>query len=177
VTTCSTLLLTEYSTARNALASPLLLLPAELRNKIYAYVIQNGTYYLDYCKWMRVSSTVSPRRGWLGLLYTCRQVNAEAALLPYTLNIFHFTSIKCAQIVLERLSKNLRPSVTPLPLKLEVDIHLDWYDLWWSDAGTPEEHEGEVWDYLNNDIDDRIEIVSLGAAKEPRSWTAACSGY
>ncbi|OWY42215.1 asparagine synthetase [Alternaria alternata] len=80
---------------RNATSSPLLRLPPEIRNMIFALVLtEEGTIYLFYI-----------RNGWryqndfqISLLRVCRQVYTETCLLPYKLNTFDFYYI----YVLER---------------------------------------------------------------------------
>jgi len=94
-------LLTSSSTHRNSVSSPLLRLPAEVRNKIFAYVnnglhifmragsveramisIKNGTH--------EGASSVYP----LFLFqHTCRQVYNETALLPFSTNEYWYYTI------------------------------------------------------------------------------------
>jgi hypothetical protein len=45
----------------------------------------------------------------LNLLYTCRQIHTETALLPYALNVFHFTGGKAA-ISLQAFLKKRTPA-------------------------------------------------------------------
>ncbi|OCK88385.1 uncharacterized protein K441DRAFT_427519, partial [Cenococcum geophilum 1.58] len=74
---------------RNSNQSPLLHLPAEVRNQIYAHVLGGKLVH------------PTARRGslerWhkllhLGLLDTCKQTYQEAALLSYSLNTFSLSS-------------------------------------------------------------------------------------
>jgi len=74
--------------------SPLLRLPAELRNQIYKYALGGHIVLLG-----TTHELVYPRKPRLypeepishfALLRVCSQIHAEAALLPYSLNIFHF---------------------------------------------------------------------------------------
>ncbi|KAI4673376.1 uncharacterized protein J4E88_008989 [Alternaria novae-zelandiae] len=69
----------------NATTSPLLLLPAEIRNMVFAFAL-GQQYLVINNKGTLVTRGVPvhlPR-----LLYVCRQIYAETALLPYALNIF-----------------------------------------------------------------------------------------
>lgn len=67
---------------------PFLRLPAELRNEIYKYVLKVGEWRSDSKRLRRWSSGrhVQP----LALLSVCKQIHAEASLLPYALNCLHF---------------------------------------------------------------------------------------
>lgn len=75
--------------------SPLLSLPAELRNIIWSDVL-GGTIFDIKCS-VRIpwgvsvtNTTISPHQ--LALLQTCRQIYAETQLLPLSLNTFQFKS-------------------------------------------------------------------------------------
>ncbi|KAI4948611.1 hypothetical protein J4E86_007959 [Alternaria arbusti] len=85
-----------YITQHNATASPLLRLPAEIRNMIFAYALSHGdiklkviprlpdtSMFLDYWEHRNWPDPVN-----ISLLYACRQIYFEAALLPYELNTF-----------------------------------------------------------------------------------------
>lgn len=76
-------------------ASPLLSLPAELRNIIWSNVL--GDHIFDIKCSVRIpwglsvaNTTTSPHS--LALLRTCRQIHAETRLLPFTINTFQFKS-------------------------------------------------------------------------------------
>ncbi|CAN9337104.1 unnamed protein product [Alternaria alternata] len=83
-------------TAANQRNSPLLRLPAELRNRIYEYALGGHKIY------MVIRFSENKEKLWLDrtdrcgvvpaftLLKVCSQINAEAALLPYSLNTFCF---------------------------------------------------------------------------------------
>ena len=82
--------LTSFSTCLNATTSPLLLLPAEIRNMIFEYAVCHGVINLNK-RIHGVKRTVAlvtcqteP------LLLVCRQIYSEVAILPYKLNIFSF---------------------------------------------------------------------------------------
>lgn len=77
-----TSLLISHSTLRNHRASPLLRLPGELQNTIYEHVLE--------------SHRISPRRKpqhCASLLFVCRQIYTDTALLPYRQFTFCFDAI------------------------------------------------------------------------------------
>ena len=88
-------LLTSASTRENQTRSPLLLLPAELRNRIYELAFPTAAVkvhpawddpkvYLDY----------DGPRGIIALLQTCRQINAEA--MQFFLSTLTFDTEPCS---------------------------------------------------------------------------------
>jgi hypothetical protein len=95
---------------RNQQQSPLLRLPAELRNKIYGHVL--GGFIISF-------RTSRPRHHCLirfkvsrkigefkpsNLLLICRQINAEAQLLPFELNEFNYRIPEAFKHMLDLLS-------------------------------------------------------------------------
>jgi hypothetical protein len=94
--------LTLFSSRKNQIHSPLLHLPAELRNLIFAYAL--GTSSIKRCDEYQYNCRVCKKtKGpggtenyykvvfWhfeccLGILPTCRQVYAESKVLPFKLN-------------------------------------------------------------------------------------------
>ncbi|KAI4613396.1 uncharacterized protein J4E87_009863 [Alternaria ethzedia] len=72
---------------RNATVSPLLRLPPELRNTIFAYALDYETFILEHLV-PRIRTTGSRHKDPINLLYVCRQIYIETALLPYKLNRF-----------------------------------------------------------------------------------------
>ncbi|KAF2132549.1 hypothetical protein P153DRAFT_382174 [Dothidotthia symphoricarpi CBS 119687] len=68
---------------RNQHDSPLLGLPAELRNKIYGYVLCGKTIAFELFRTVPGFDENN-----FNLLRTCRQIHAEAQLLPYAKNTF-----------------------------------------------------------------------------------------
>jgi hypothetical protein len=76
-------LIPPFSSYINATTSPLLLLPAEIRNKIFAFATSHGTIKLDYEPYAGIE-----RRQPEPLLFACRQTYSEVAPLPYKLNAF-----------------------------------------------------------------------------------------
>jgi len=75
------------ATAANQRNSPLLRLPAELRNLVYRYALGDRTLILSTRnrKTLRLRRRDTPA---FSLLAVCTQIHSEAALLPYSLNTF-----------------------------------------------------------------------------------------
>jgi hypothetical protein len=109
--------LQSFSAARNAIASPLLRLPAEIRHEIYAYVASVGTYKVDGFDGPTGPDFYisGPLPSWLGLLHTCRQIYAEASALPYALNTFRLVPHHIWYPWVTQLAK-LRNPITSLRL-------------------------------------------------------------
>jgi len=81
----------------NRKRSPLLRLPAELRNMVYDYVFNDSHYrFHQFLHTDRRPDESEPhcsgtfRSNNLGLLLTSRQLRKETALLPYKLGVFRF---------------------------------------------------------------------------------------
>ncbi|KAF3046618.1 hypothetical protein E8E12_011252 [Didymella heteroderae] len=75
--------------------SPLLSLPAELRDMIWSHVLGGNVFDIK-CSvripWgVAVTNTTTAPHS-LALLQTCRQIHAETWMLPFTLNTFQFKS-------------------------------------------------------------------------------------
>ncbi|KAH7399643.1 hypothetical protein BKA66DRAFT_452267 [Pyrenochaeta sp. MPI-SDFR-AT-0127] len=68
----------------------LLRLPAELRNRIYELVLGGRTYRFKDTVCTNHARLDTSERHIFGLLYVCRQIHFETALLPYSMNIFSF---------------------------------------------------------------------------------------
>ena len=90
-------LIRRFSSKLNATNSPLLRLPAELRNIVYGYVFEGNRYelggYLFTGKRPKEGNTLIWRQSQtnaLDLLLASRQLHAETALLPYKLGVFQF---------------------------------------------------------------------------------------
>ncbi|KAI4613401.1 uncharacterized protein J4E87_009868 [Alternaria ethzedia] len=104
----------DQITTLNAVSSPLLRLPAELRNMIFAYVYTGMIYKFDDFESFETKPSDQYRRmasgRWLEqqtsdkLPLTCRQMHAETALLPYSLSTFLFE----AELLVFRGLKNLK---------------------------------------------------------------------
>jgi hypothetical protein len=113
---------TDYgSTEQNRRDSPLLRLPGELRNKIYEHVLFEGEYSNrdvnasdaingknPPCE--RLLSDSIPNR--LGALRICQQTYEEAALLPFTLNVFNLVNLYDLEVMKYRLTFPQRRAIT-----------------------------------------------------------------
>src|SRR4051812_1008942 len=99
-------MLTKDSKQWNETRSPLLRLPAELRNNIYEYVLggksiclttRNGKPVGEICPRIDPPGTgySSDDRlyGVLQLLYVCRQIYVEARFLSFTINVFPYNNV------------------------------------------------------------------------------------
>ena len=79
--------------------SPLLRLPPELRNKIYAYIFSG--YQIDIWFADKFEASLTGENSWrstpdifqalVAPTYTCRQIYAETRLLPYKYSMYVFT--------------------------------------------------------------------------------------
>ena len=84
------------SSKSNAVNSPLLRLPAELRNEIFAFVYTDAAYHLELggydgeFRTVLINTVTYSRRCEVRLFLVCRQVHAETAMLPYELGSFNF---------------------------------------------------------------------------------------
>ncbi|KAI4701714.1 hypothetical protein J4E81_003454 [Alternaria sp. BMP 2799] len=74
----------------NATTSPLLVLPAELRNMIFEYAMYHETInlHLKYNGRTGLAMRTPEPRHSEPLLFVSRQITSEVALLPYKLNVF-----------------------------------------------------------------------------------------
>ncbi|EFQ95529.1 hypothetical protein PTT_06326 [Pyrenophora teres f. teres 0-1] len=103
-------------TERNQQTSPLLRLPAELRNKVYTYVFHTPPIrpYRDH----RVYGAWAYSRRRLRLLQVCRQVYFEARLVPFTCNVF----AGYAEHVIELLVTNFAREQAGMVAKVRIDV-------------------------------------------------------
>ena len=99
----------SISSQHNATEPRLLCLPAELRNKIYAYVLGGkfialerncdgkaiGAVYRHHKSiFMRQTKPLVLECHTLDLLRVCRQTYADTRTLPFTLNTFHYKTLR-----------------------------------------------------------------------------------
>ncbi|KAH8629752.1 hypothetical protein IG631_14329 [Alternaria alternata] len=85
---------------RNATSSPFLRLPPEIRNMIYTHIIDVVTVVFTKAGLGRGRH---PVQDGLALVRVCRQIHAEAGLLPYALNTFVFwTFTSVLRVFLDR---------------------------------------------------------------------------
>ena len=81
----------ENSAHQNQRESPFLRLPAELRNKIYGYVLGGKDYKSPFWQAFESSQDELLRdKESLSLLSVCRQIYKETSILPFQLNTFQF---------------------------------------------------------------------------------------
>ena len=86
-------MLTFHRIKRNQEESPLLRLPAEIRNRIYEYALGLGrTFRMDIRRNANLVGVdkKSKEKNCLSLLRACRQIYAEAVLIPFRVNTFVF---------------------------------------------------------------------------------------
>jgi len=130
-----------FSSIANAANSPLLRLPAELRNEIFAYVYTDAVYHpglTDYGGEPRANLRGSEsylKRCEVHLSLVCRQMHAETALLPYELGSFNFRSqewqsheaVARMRIFLERRSPRQLHAIGKVTLwRAEYNHHRFW---------------------------------------------------
>jgi hypothetical protein len=87
--------------ALNKFNSPLLRLPGELRNRIYAYIFDKQDYIFTLYNVGEYDARFHPisyRKYNLSLLATSRQIYTETALLPYKLGRFHYQFLELAEV-------------------------------------------------------------------------------
>ncbi|KAF2831198.1 hypothetical protein CC86DRAFT_401745 [Ophiobolus disseminans] len=85
--------LQERATQENQTESPFLQLPPELRIVIYTFVIRGHLHVRSTPPSLQFRSQDEAHKNALALLFACRQVRAEAVLLPYALNTFSLSHI------------------------------------------------------------------------------------
>ncbi|KAF2253363.1 hypothetical protein BU26DRAFT_399624, partial [Trematosphaeria pertusa] len=90
----------------NQRESPLLRLPAELRNKIYSYVLGGRLWELK-----DTLTAGSREKNSMSLLRVCRQINAETASLPFELGTFSFESLSALMQWSQRMPPKQRDAV------------------------------------------------------------------
>jgi hypothetical protein len=124
-------MLTQPSIALNQIASPLLRLPAELCNIIYEYALGGKEVHLGHgrCETrepqkapkspIHLSPTYIYRRRPFSLLRVCRQTNAEARYLPFTLNEFWGTTYWFADARRDFLTPERFDCITSVVVQLE----------------------------------------------------------
>jgi len=113
-----------HSTTANQLNSPLLSLPAELRNDIYKLVFTTNTILVTGASTRFLSPRTNDSTWAAALLLTCRQINDEATALFWQLSTFdlrqcHYPdelramvgSDKCAMVGTIAMSGNLASAI------------------------------------------------------------------
>ncbi|KAI4648275.1 hypothetical protein J4E93_004687 [Alternaria ventricosa] len=122
---------------QNQRNSPLLRLPAEIRNLIFGYALGGRTFhishniYQDVTKNTNVSKNTSVSKNALALLAVCRQVFAETALLPFSSNTFSAIHPQVFNMWIEDFPSVFAEAVTSVRLHPCVVLSLSdqWLDL------------------------------------------------
>jgi hypothetical protein len=113
-----------YSAARNAVESPLLRLPAEIRNEIYTYVLTESpaTYIFSHSRRLETGRVVgrafrtAPHH--VALLATCRQLHFDTRGLPFQYkNGLQFSGLRVFEITMLRLLPHQRDAVRRIEIK------------------------------------------------------------
>ncbi|KAI4946688.1 hypothetical protein J4E91_006859 [Alternaria rosae] len=124
----------DRTTEVNAVNSPLLRLPAELRTMIYTYVFSFQEYRIDAGITGPIICAGSLKRNNMGLLLVSRQLHAETALLPYQLGTicFHFEGSYPDGLWLPHIGKFLeKRSLQQIKAIVSLQAYLYAYgDLW-----------------------------------------------
>jgi hypothetical protein len=127
--TISPAALTKVTTLRNQRQSPLLRLPAELRNKVYAYVL--GGREIELCGYQRcqICNQAPYRdaishypRNLLNLLHACRQCHSEARLLPFSSSTFIALPDEVNYIISRHFSHAQTHAIEAIGLQLYANI-------------------------------------------------------
>jgi hypothetical protein len=102
-------------------------LPAELRNRVYYYVLGNKTYSA-----LVTLPTFRPNPN--SLLLACRQVYHEASVLPYILNTFTFSSERCLRrsVTLHKYARLDDIRTIELVTWRAQQLRFDWFE--WLDS-------------------------------------------
>jgi len=122
------------SSRQNQLQSPLLRLPAELRNQVYNYALSDWNiriFYQEYsmkpvkhmsaiCRpTYNTGSWIPTNKAILSLPSVCRQLNMETKLLPFTLNNeFGLETTRCLEKFIERLGHERRSLIANVRLEV-----------------------------------------------------------
>ncbi|KAF2874941.1 hypothetical protein BDV95DRAFT_656695 [Massariosphaeria phaeospora] len=105
-------------TSNNSEQSPLLTLPAEIRNRIWGYVVGEKTIVI---RWKKFEAR-DKEKHCHSILRVCRQTYLETATLPFSLNIFVFSD----DGVIKKLKPYQRENLTQIQLLIGVGRD----DLW-----------------------------------------------
>jgi hypothetical protein len=118
--------------------SPLLRLPAELRNHIYSYVLGGETF--DIHCWRRytpfgfTTRIIKKRTNFLALLAVNHQIHAETYFLPFHLNAFRFKSQDAFHSWLDKFSVDQQDAIREVHLVTWMARHMVEGEGWRSKA-------------------------------------------
>lgn len=115
----------DYDSVKSNQRSPLLRLPAEIRNQIWRYVVGCATLKAVWVKigrdqHRRFIPSNTPGITNLDILRCCLQIYAEAALLPYSLNTFTFYDYDRIEHDFKLLKPYQRTAVTHIQLEVRL---------------------------------------------------------
>ena len=106
--------------------SPLLRLPAELRNLIYSYVFAHQTIEPVPELWRQRNDTTIRVHNVLTLLRVNRQLHAETRLLPYQNTTFVFTSTYALDAFVARRSQEQLDFIQSVQINLMLQDEKFW---------------------------------------------------
>jgi len=116
-TSTRALLTPPPGTQHNQLSSPLLRLPAELRDKIYTYALSDYEWIIE--PYNNVLKCWQRSEYAFALLRTCRQIHFEACHFRYTLGNFVFMRPNDARLWAKSLADHNRALVTSIEFRIE----------------------------------------------------------
>ncbi|KAH7408273.1 hypothetical protein DE146DRAFT_629203 [Phaeosphaeria sp. MPI-PUGE-AT-0046c] len=120
---------TEKDIVKSNQDSPLLRLPAEIRNTIWKYTLGGKTMRPVYSYRSRLNFVPKPseRINTFALLRTCRQIYAEGALIPYTESIFSVEYMADVTRAFRRFRKHQLGHIRELSIECDryVPNHFD----------------------------------------------------
>ncbi|KAH3909070.1 hypothetical protein HBH56_167630 [Parastagonospora nodorum] len=136
ITTLTAVSNNDATTLRTSEMSPLLRLPAELRNEIYVYVFTDEYMFASVTYSSMATDPAygpaphtcinNPHR--VALSSTCRALHAETQNLPFMFNRFSFKSVLSFQTVALRLSPTQRALITHVSITDEMSSSI-FYNL------------------------------------------------
>ncbi|KAL1794582.1 hypothetical protein ACET3X_006398 [Alternaria dauci] len=109
-----------YITQQNAINCPLLRLPAEIKNMVFDYMFKNVAYEIDWWGILEPGCHHYPSHN-PTLLFVCRQLYHDTALLPYKLGVFYIEDDYLDRRLWEFLQKRTKPQMAAM-FKLIVVI-------------------------------------------------------
>ncbi|KAF2831286.1 hypothetical protein CC86DRAFT_431044 [Ophiobolus disseminans] len=128
--------------AQNAVSSPLLRLPAEIRNRIWAYAsTSDGVIELRPCKPAPFTEVQPATENGIitmedldmteepptfPLQLTCRQIAQESSLHPFTENTFHCTNAWDLCLILRRMTLVQRTTIKTFKIRYSTAENILW---------------------------------------------------
>ena len=173
------------SSRQNQLQSPLLRLPAELRNRVYNYALSDWNiriFYQEYsmkpvkrmfaiCRptYSNTGSWIPTNKASLGLPSVCRQLNMETKLLPFTLNNeFGLETTRCLEKFIERLGHERRSLIAKVRLVVwNRTTGINYDAIAWLGVVAP----GRLREFPN-----LANVMLEVETTSPQSWAPLCDG-